>query len=83
MSGFYPRGKRESKGRGARRTSALPINTPLQRGGRRPTKEFNGFNRFTARAARAAWELREVLECGSPLPLFLGAWLWRAAAAGQ
>jgi len=32
---------------------------------------------------QAPWEVREVLECGSPLPLFFGAWPWRVSAAGQ
>jgi len=32
---------------------------------------------------QALWELREVLECGSPLPLFLGARLWREQSVGQ
>jgi|GEM_PF-3141420 len=49
-------------------TSALPINTPLQRGDGRPGTQLNGFNRFASRVAQASRVVREVFECGSPLP---------------
>jgi len=37
-------------------------------------------NQFARRTARAVWKFREVLECGSPLPLFPA---WLATTSGR